>query len=36
MIAIVPADSGKFRNVSPQFVEDMIKEAQAAAWTGQI
>ncbi|MGQ1605505.1 SDR family oxidoreductase [Acinetobacter baumannii] len=36
MIAIVPADTGKFRNVCPQFVEDMLKEAQAAAWTAEI
>lgn len=36
MIAIVPADTGKVRNVSPQFVEDMLKEEQAAAWTAEI
>jgi NAD(P)-dependent dehydrogenase (short-subunit alcohol dehydrogenase family) len=36
MIAIVPADTGKFRNVSPQAVEDMLKDAQAAAWTAKI
>lgn len=36
MIAIVPADTGKVRNVCPQFVEDMLKEAQAAAWTAEI
>ena len=36
MIAIVPADTGKFRNVSPQFVEDMLKESQATAWTAEI
>ncbi|EPL7761941.1 TPA: SDR family oxidoreductase [Acinetobacter baumannii] len=36
MIAIVPADTGKFRNVCPQFVEDMLKEAQTAAWTAEI
>ena len=36
MIAIVPADTGKFRNVCPQFVEDMLKEAQATAWTAEI
>jgi NAD(P)-dependent dehydrogenase (short-subunit alcohol dehydrogenase family) len=36
MIAIVPADTGKVRNVSPQSVEDMLKEAQAAAWTAEI
>jgi NAD(P)-dependent dehydrogenase (short-subunit alcohol dehydrogenase family) len=31
MIAIVPADTGKVRNISPQFVENMLKDAQAAA-----
>jgi NAD(P)-dependent dehydrogenase (short-subunit alcohol dehydrogenase family) len=36
MIAIVPADTGKFRNVCPQAVEDMLKEAQTAAWTAEI
>jgi NAD(P)-dependent dehydrogenase (short-subunit alcohol dehydrogenase family) len=36
MIAIVPADTGKVRNVSPQFVEDMIKQAQIDAWKAQI
>lgn len=36
MIAIVPADTGKFRNVCPQFVEDMLKKHQLAAWDNQI
>ena len=36
MIAIVPADTGKFRNVCPQAVEDMLKDAQAAAWNAEI
>lgn len=36
MIAIVPADTGKVRNVSPKAVEDMLKEAQAAAWEAEI
>ncbi|WP_423601803.1 SDR family oxidoreductase [Sphingomonas sp. MS122] len=36
MIAIVPADAGKFRNVSPKAVEDMLKESQAAAWNAEI
>ena len=36
MIAIVPADTGKVRNVSPKAVEDMLKEAQAAAWNAEI
>ena len=36
LIEIVPADTGKVRNVCPQFVEDMLKEAQADAWTAEI
>lgn len=32
MINIVPAEKGKFRNVVPQFVEDMLKEHQVKAW----
>lgn len=36
MIAIVPADTGKVRNVSPKAVEDMLKKAQAAAWDAEI
>jgi NAD(P)-dependent dehydrogenase (short-subunit alcohol dehydrogenase family) len=32
MIEIVPADTGKFRNVVPKFVEDMLKKSQASAW----
>jgi NAD(P)-dependent dehydrogenase (short-subunit alcohol dehydrogenase family) len=36
MVAIVPADTGKFRNVVPQFVEDMLKKHQLEAWESQI
>jgi NAD(P)-dependent dehydrogenase (short-subunit alcohol dehydrogenase family) len=36
MIEIVPADTGKFRNVVPQFVEDMLKQHQLDAWSQQI
>jgi NAD(P)-dependent dehydrogenase (short-subunit alcohol dehydrogenase family) len=36
MIDIVPADTGKFRNVVPQAVEDMLKEHQRTAWESQI
>ena len=36
MIEIVPADTGKFRNVVPQFVEDMLKEHQQKAWDRRI
>lgn len=32
MIKIVPSDKGKFRNVVPKFVEDMLKEHQLKAW----
>jgi NAD(P)-dependent dehydrogenase (short-subunit alcohol dehydrogenase family) len=32
MIEVVPADSGKFLNVCPKFVEDMLKRTQAEAW----
>lgn len=36
MIKIVPADEGKFRNVMPQFVEDMLKKHQREAWETSI
>ncbi len=36
MIAIVPAETGKFRNVCPQFIEDMLKKSQLDAWNQQI
>ncbi|WGF86280.1 SDR family oxidoreductase [Marinivivus vitaminiproducens] len=36
MIEIVPADEGKFRNVVPQAIEDMLKEHQLAAWENRI
>lgn len=36
MIEIVPSDEGKFRNVVPQFVEDMLKEHQLKAWENRI
>jgi NAD(P)-dependent dehydrogenase (short-subunit alcohol dehydrogenase family) len=36
MIEIVPSDTGKFRNVVPQFVEDMLKQHQQAAWSNEI
>ncbi len=32
MIDIVPSDTGKFRNVCLQFVEDMLKRTQREAW----
>lgn len=36
MIEIVPADEGKFRNVVPKVIEDMLKEHQAKAWENMI
>ena len=36
MVEIVPADTGKFRNVCPQFVEDMLKKSQNDAWDRKI
>ena len=36
MVEIVPADTGKFRNVVPQATEDMLKAHQLAAWDNEI
>lgn len=36
MVKVVPADTGKFRNVFPQFVEDMLKDSQVKAWVNTI
>jgi short-subunit dehydrogenase len=36
MIEIVPADTGKFRNVVPKAIEDMLKAHQLAAWENKI
>src|SRR5262245_5192258 len=36
MIEIVPQDTGKFRNVVPKAVEDMLKAHQKAAWDNPI
>lgn len=36
MIEIVPADVGKFRNVVPKSVEEMLKKHQIAAWENPI
>jgi uncharacterized protein GlcG (DUF336 family) len=35
MVELVPADKGKFRNVVPPFVEDMLKKHQLEAWENQ-
>ncbi|MEW5686534.1 MAG: SDR family oxidoreductase [Pseudomonadota bacterium] len=36
MIEVVPADTGKFRNVMPKAIEDMLKAHQLAAWENRI
>ena len=36
MIEIVPADTGKFRNVVPKVIEDMLKAHQQQAWENRI
>jgi NAD(P)-dependent dehydrogenase (short-subunit alcohol dehydrogenase family) len=36
MVRIVPADTGKFRNVVPQPVEDFLKDHQQKAWDNRI
>lgn len=36
MIEIVPADTGKFRNMVPKVIEDMLREHQLKAWENQI
>lgn len=36
MIEIVPADDGKFRNVVPLAIEDMLKAHQLQAWENRI
>lgn len=36
MVQIVPPDTGKFRNVAPRAIEDVLKQHQAAAWARQI
>jgi NAD(P)-dependent dehydrogenase (short-subunit alcohol dehydrogenase family) len=36
MIEIVPGDEGKFRNVVPKAVEDMLKDHQLKAWENTI
>jgi len=36
MIEIVPQDTGKFRNVMPKVIEDMLKQHQIDAWNNTI
>ncbi|MDT7715492.1 MAG: hypothetical protein QOH09_1484 [Pseudonocardiales bacterium] len=33
MISIIGADDGKYRNVWPPAIEDLVKQVQEAAWT---
>jgi NAD(P)-dependent dehydrogenase (short-subunit alcohol dehydrogenase family) len=32
MVAVVPSDTGKFRNVVPKAIEEMLKQLQQQAW----
>ena len=36
MIRIVPADTGKFRNIIPLSLEETLKESQKRAWENLI
>ena len=36
MVKVIPSETGKFRNVFPKFVEDMLKEGQVKAWVNTI
>jgi NAD(P)-dependent dehydrogenase (short-subunit alcohol dehydrogenase family) len=36
MIEVVPSDDGKFRNVVPKVIEDMLKTHQLEAWENRI
>ncbi|SDF60745.1 Short-chain dehydrogenase [Dyadobacter soli] len=36
MVRVIPAETGKFRNVFPPFVEDMLKDLHAKAWLNTI
>lgn len=36
MVAIIPADTGKFRNVFPKTAEEFLKKLQAEAWDKKI
>ncbi|GEP57539.1 SDR family oxidoreductase [Reyranella soli] len=36
LVEIIPADDGKFRNVVPDFVEEVVRESQAEAWHRKI
>jgi hypothetical protein len=36
MVTLVPDDSGKFRNVVPKAIEDLLKSLQAEAWKREI
>ena len=36
MIKIVPSETGKYRNVVPQFIEDFLKDHQQKVWQKNI
>jgi NAD(P)-dependent dehydrogenase (short-subunit alcohol dehydrogenase family) len=36
MIEIIPPNTGKFRNVVPEFIENMLKQHQLEAWENKI
>ena len=36
LVEIVPADEGKFRNVVPEFIEELVRESQGEAWDRKI
>jgi len=36
MVQIVPAESGKYRNVVPQFIEDFLRDHQTKTWENTI
>ena len=36
MIKIVPSETGKFRNVVPKFIEDLLREHQIKRWEDAI
>ncbi len=36
LVEIIPADDGKFRNVVPEFIEELVRESQGEAWDRKI
>jgi hypothetical protein len=33
MVSVIGADDGKYRNVWPPVIEDLVKQVQETAWT---